>query len=208
MCSSINIQRIVNSIYNSNSYILTIVHGEDIESWIIDVGDVNRIIECIPKHSRVVGVLFTHTHYDHIYGLNELLSIYPYIRLITNEIGKRALCSPRLNYSKYHQEAKDIICSKPENIETIKDGDVLSIFDNYTLQVVSTPGHDKSCLTFLFGDYVFSGDSFIPGIKTRTSFLLSDKYKVKESEQKIITYAMHKTLCPGHGPIYINYTKQ
>lgn len=78
-----------------------------------------------------------------------------------------------------------------------------NIFGNCPIQVIATPGHDESCLTYLFGDYVFSGDSFIPGLRTRASFLLSDKSKVVESELKIITCAMHKTLCPGHGPIYV-----
>ena len=177
------------------------------ESWIIDVGDVNKITESIPKQSKVGGVLFTHTHYDHIYGINEFLLVYPNVRLFTNEVGKRALCSPQLNYSRYHLNVKDIVCSRPENIETIKDGDIINIFGKSTFRVMATPGHDESCLTYLFDDYVFSGDSFIPNVETRATFLLSDKSKVLESEQKILSNAYSKMLCPGHGPIYVKCYK-
>ena len=120
---TVNIQKVVNSVYNSNSYILSKTNCRDIESWIIDLGDVNCIKEYIPDRANVLGVFFTHTHYDHIYGLNDFLSIYPDICLLTNEVGKKALCSPKLNYSRYHHETANIICSKPENIEIIIDGD-------------------------------------------------------------------------------------
>lgn len=203
--SSITIKQIVNSVYSSNSYILFSAEGKDKNVWIIDIGDVSKLLQNIPSDATVKGVFFTHTHYDHIYGINELLSCFPDLRLFTNEMGKKALCSPKLNYSRYHQEASEIICSKPENIIVIKNDDILPLFDNVLLKVIATPGHDASCLTYFTDDCIFSGDSLIPGVETRATFLLSDKSKVELSEQLIKNISTDKTLCPGHGPIILKY---
>lgn len=205
--NTITIRQIVNSVYSSNSYILSSSEGKDKGVWIIDIGDVNELLKHIPSCAVIKGVLFTHTHYDHIYGVNELITHFPNIRLFTNELGKKALCSPKLNYSRYHKESTEIVCNKPENIEIINDGDQLMLFDNVPLKVIATPGHDASCLTFITDYYVFSGDSYIPRIKTRATFLLSDKSKVELSEQLIINLSTGKILCPGHGPIYLEFNK-
>lgn len=199
--NSITIQQIVNTVYSSNSYILASTEVENKEVWIIDVGDVHEILGHLPSNVSIKGILFTHTHYDHIYGVNELLARFPEVQLFTNEWGKKALCSPKLNYSKYHQETSELICSKPENIVVINSSDTLTLFDNVQIKVIPTPGHDASCLTYLIDDFVFSGDSFIPGVKTRATFLLSDKSMVAQSEQLIKQVSAGKTLCPGHGPI-------
>ena len=203
--NTITIKQFVNSVYSSNSFILISEKRKNKEVWIIDVGDTCEIVKQIPRDADIKGVLFTHTHYDHIYGMNKLLSLYPCVKLYTNKIGKQALCSPKLNYSRYHHEEADIVCCRPENINIINGGDRFFIFDEFEIEVIATPGHDASCLTYLVGNYVFSGDALIPGVETRSIFLLSDKKSVKYSEKKIEDLSMHKTLCPGHGPIYYNY---
>jgi len=203
--NSITIQQIVNTVFSSNSYILSSSECKDRDVWIIDIGDFSELLKQIPSDTIIKGVLFTHTHYDHIYGVNDLLARFPDARLFTNELGKRALCSPKLNYSRYHEEASEIVCGKPDNIVVINDGDTIPLFDNILLTVIATPGHDATCLTFMTDGFVFSGDSFIPGVETRATFLLSDKSKVEQSEQRIKDITTGKTLCPGHGPIYSEY---
>lgn len=205
MNSSFTVTQVVNSVYSSNSYILAHPMSDGVEVWIIDMGDVLKIEELLPSNVIIKGVVFTHTHYDHIYGVNDFLALHPNARLLTNVIGKQAFCSPKFNYSRYHLGAVAIICSKPENIDIIEDGAIISLFDGIVMNVIATPGHDASCLTYLIEDYVFSGDSFIPGISTRTTFLLSDKAKVEDSEKIIIKISTLKTLCPGHGPVFFDY---
>lgn len=201
------VQTVVNSVYSSNSYILTHALSEGVEAWIIDVGDSEKILRALPPRVSVRGIFLTHTHYDHIYGLNSLLSVWPEVPLYTNAAGKRALMSPRLNYSRYHLEASDFVLCMPENVSILDDGMLIELFDNIILKVVATPGHDASCLTYIVDNYVFSGDSFIPGICTKATFLQSDKSMVKGSEHAINDLATGKTLCPGHGPIYFEYNR-
>ena len=70
------VTQIVNRVYASNSYILYRFQHD--EAWLVDVGDADVIIRWIEEHSKKLkGVLLTHTHFDHIYGLNQLLDRYP-----------------------------------------------------------------------------------------------------------------------------------
>lgn len=206
--SQFSVRQVVNSVYNSNSYILSHHTSVDKEVWIIDMGDVDRIIGELPEGAKVKGIFLTHTHYDHIYGLNSFIAQYPHIQLYTNAVGKNALLSPMLNYSRYHLEAPDFIYDNPDNISVIEDGDSIALFNDVSIKVIATPGHDASCLTYIVDDVVFSGDSFIPGVCTRATFRLSDKDAVADAENRIKELASGKTLCPGHGPIYEEYNKK
>lgn len=76
--------------------------------WLVDCGDVAPIVDMLSSlgddTSMIKGVLLTHVHYDHIYGLPRLTEMFPSLRVYTNEYGKKALTDIRLNYSKYHNE--------------------------------------------------------------------------------------------------------
>jgi len=78
----------VNSMYNSISYVL-LEHGTK-ECWIIDVGDFFQIKSLFDGYN-LKGVLLTHVHYDHIYGLNELQADYPDVPIYTNEVSSQKL---------------------------------------------------------------------------------------------------------------------
>ena len=206
--SKIEITKLENSIYNSNSFILSHAVGQNVEVWIVDMGDAERIESIVPSTGLIKGVIFTHTHFDHMYGINRFLELHPEIRIITNAFGKQALVSPKLNFSRYHEESDDIICSRPENIDVIEDGSELTLFGNVIMKSFATPGHDKSCMTYVVDDFVFCGDSYIPGVPTRATLPNSERSLVKNSENLIKKLACHKTLCPGHGSIYKEYNNE
>ena len=61
----------VNTVFRSVSYI---VYDDVINDCvIIDVGDTKEILDIIAPF-KLKTILLTHVHYDHIYGLNELLA--------------------------------------------------------------------------------------------------------------------------------------
>lgn len=201
------VKRIVNAVYESNTYIISNIESTEVNVWIIDIGDIGLIEVNLPQNAQVKGLLLTHTHYDHIYGINDFLQKFPNTKVYTNVYGELALLSPKLNYSKYHLGVEEFICSKPENIELVDDGMTIPLLSNDCIQIIATPGHDKSCLSYVVGNYVFSGDSYIPKIKTRATFILSDKTKVASSESIIIKKSLHHILCPGHGPVYEDFNE-
>jgi len=184
------VHQVTNSVFNSCSYVIT----HDGGSWIVDCGNVDRILPYIdgPLH----GVLLTHAHFDHIYGLNKLLALFPTIPIITNQAGRKALLSDKLNFSKYHEEP--FVLETPENIELVNDGDVVELDLSLQARAVFTPGHSPDCVTWIVDEALFTGDSFIPGVKTVTNFPLSDKALAASSENHIRELAVHRTIYPGH----------
>ena len=69
------IKRIINSIFTSNTYIV----DDSIDAVsLIDIGDIKPIKDYLNKEKKYVRFVFlTHTHYDHIYGIRELMKHYP-----------------------------------------------------------------------------------------------------------------------------------
>ncbi|MCE5174409.1 MAG: MBL fold metallo-hydrolase [Bacteroidales bacterium] len=49
----------------------------------------------------IKGVLLTHAHLDHIYGLPELFERFPDCLLYTNDFGMKTLADDKLNMSRY-----------------------------------------------------------------------------------------------------------
>ena len=184
------IRQVVNSVFNSCTYVIS--HGDG--SWLVDCGDVDQILPCID--GRVEGVLLTHAHFDHIFGLNNLLSIFPTIPIVTNLAGKDALLSDKLNFSRYHEEA--FVLDSPDNIKLIHDGDCVQLHEGLQAKAVLTPGHGPDCVTWIVEDALFTGDSYIPGVKTVTNFPLSDKSLAARNENLIRELAVKRTVYPGH----------
>ena len=95
---------IVNSVFSSRTYILSLDGHKDF--WLVDCGSTPLIMERLTAMSggdfRVNGVLLTHAHYDHIYGLPSLKELFPDVNVYTNEAGREALADERRNMSKYH----------------------------------------------------------------------------------------------------------
>ena len=193
----LRVTHIVNSVFTSRTYILS-EEGKS-EFFLVDCGDVPPLIDLLSsiggRPFRIKGVLLTHAHYDHIYGLPRLMELFPQVTVYTNDFGKMALGNERLNYSKYHDNP---IVIESENVKICDEGSVIELFDDILAKVYHTPGHNPSCLTFEVGDYLFTGDAYIPGIKVVTTFKGGDKIKAVQSVERIKALAEGKVVCPGH----------
>lgn len=190
----LSVEYITNQVFNSRTYILTKPDNNDV--WLVDCGDIDKVREKIGEKT-IVGVLLTHTHSDHIYGLQGLLNQIPDVLIYTNAYGIKALQSPKLNMSRYHSEYPDIEFVAPQNTRVLKEGDFLDVL-GCLLKVYETPGHDPSCLTFIIENNAFTGDAYIPGIKVFTGFPHSKRAQAKESVERILKLAEGKTIFPGH----------
>jgi len=177
-----NLDGHINSLFGSVSYRLG--------KCLIDPGDIWEGFEDITK------VLLTHAHFDHIYGLNEVLKISPQAKVYTNKFGKEMLLNARKNMSKYHE--MPFVFEHPESIVTVNDGDVVDLGGEITAKAVFTPGHNPSCITWIVGDALFTGDSYIPGIKTVTNLPGGNKQQATESEEIIRKLSVDRTIYPGH----------
>lgn len=194
------IAQIVNSVFNSNTFILSEINSPNV--FLIDIGDFIPIISQMKECTTVKGVFLTHTHYDHLYGIRQLSQEFPDCMIYTSSFGQEALASDKKNFSRYHD---DSIVFTSANLHVLKEGDKINIFSNKELEVYATPGHDRSCLTYKIGKHIFSGDSFIPGVQVITCFPNSNKLEANLSVQRIVSLAKGNNLYPGHGRIYENF---
>lgn len=184
------IHQIVNSIFNSCSYVLT----QDKQSWLVDCGDVDQILPLVD--GKLQGVLLTHAHFDHIYGLNNLESLFPGVPVYTVMAGLNGLMSDKLNFSRYYGEP--FIFDSPDNVKLVNDGDSISLFEDVEIKAVATPGHSPGCVTWLTSNAIFTGDSYIPGVKTVANLPHSDKDLALKNEALIRQMVENRSIYPGH----------
>lgn len=194
----IKIKRIVNSFYTSNTFVLSEHGGTDV--WLVDCGDYASQVRPLLEGRSIKGVLLTHTHSDHIYGLDDLIKDFPEIKIYTNDFGKRALGDPKLNVSRYHTEIPDLVIESKDNTIVVDEGDEIMLFVGKSAKILFTPGHDKSSLSFIIDGYIFTGDSYIPGERLVALFPNSNKKDAKESYNRLVELSKNYIICPGHGP--------
>jgi len=191
------IKRFVNKIFNSNTFLLTKKEEENV--WIIDPGDSSSLISDWIKNEKrnLAGVLLTHAHFDHIYGLNHLIEVFPSAEIYASPFAKEIMASPKLNGSLY-QEIPFTIHKPSYNF--IGEGDTINLWKTTILFVYETPGHSPDCLSFFVENMLFTGDAFIPGVKVFTKLTNGNKFTAERSIQKIFDFFDSKTLIyPGHG---------
>ena len=123
---------------------------------------------------KLVKVIDTHIHADHITGLNELSKIY--------------------NCSKIMGEQ-----SKSEVIDVrVKNEDQIKI-ENIELNVIYTPGHTDCSYSFLMNDRVFTGDTLLINGTGRTDFQNGDaKEQYNSIFNKLLKLPEKTFVFPAH----------
>lgn len=189
------ITQIVNSFYASNTYVLSEEHSA--YCWLVDVGDIEPVLDILGNR-KVNGLLLTHSHFDHIYGVNKLVDLFPECIIYTSVHGKEGLGSEKLNLSLYHDNS--LVLHKG-NVCILEDGEEVQLFPTSSFKAIYTPGHDWSCVSYYNNDVIFTGDSYIPNNKLVTVFPKSDKTEALLSLNKIINLLETRDAYPGHGQV-------
>lgn len=179
----VNLNFIVNTVFSSKTYIIQCngVGGEK-DCWIVDCGDVDKVMA---MGLNVRGVLLTHVHYDHIYGLNRLLSVMPNAVVYTNADGYVTLQNPRLNLSRYHTDAPDFILEHNKSVQIIETEGTMELAGGLEVEVLFTPGHTPNSISYIIGNCLFTGDAYIPGIKVVTALPRSNKDDAQKSLERL-----------------------
>ena len=161
----------------SSTYTYIIASGEGREALIID-----PVIEHSDEYStilnnldlKLVKVIDTHIHADHISALNEL--------------NKRTKCI-RVMGEKSKSEVIDL---------RIKDGEKIKV-EEVELQAIYTPGHTDCSYSFSMHDRVFTGDTLLINGSGRTDFQNGNAYDAYDSIFNKLLKLPEKTLVfPAH----------
>ena len=134
--------------YKSSTYTYIISSGKGREALIIDpvIENTDKYIKVLKNLDlKLVKVIDTHIHADHISGLNEL--------------SKRTNCS-KIMGEHSSSEVVDI---------RVKDNEKIKI-ENIELISMYTPGHTDCSYSFLMNDRVFTGDTLLINGTGRTDF--------------------------------------
>ncbi|MGE0565222.1 MAG: MBL fold metallo-hydrolase [Pseudolabrys sp.] len=142
---------------------------------------------------RIVWVLETHAHADHLSGA-------PYIKLKTGArvgIGEHIRDVQRIFRPVF--DAKDVSGDGSEFDHLFKDGETFSI-GGLAGEVIYTPGHTPACVSYKIEDAVFVGDTmFMPDYGTaRADFPGGDARALYRSIQRVLSLPKETRLFMCH----------
>ncbi len=201
----IKIGRMVLGVCQTNCYFL--YRDGEHEAIVVDPADQGgNIYAALQKNGfRVAGILLTHGHFDHIWGLEELRErsgapVYAW------EQEKTLLGDARLNVSSGAGRA----CSVEADVY-VKDGDEITIA-GMTCKLIGTPGHTEGscCYYFPEGGFLVSGDTLFADSVGRTDLPTGDMGQlVRSVKEKLFLLPDETKVYPGHGEATeIGYEKQ
>tara|TARA_Y100000590_G_scaffold90030_1_gene101454 strand:- start:1667 stop:2359 length:693 start_codon:yes stop_codon:yes gene_type:complete len=161
----------------SSTYTYIISSGKGREALIIDpvIEHSDEYIKVLENlELKLVKVIDTHIHADHISGINEL--------------SKRTNCT-KIMGEKTKSEVVDL---------KIKDNENINI-ENIELKAIYTPGHTDCSYTYLMKDRAFTGDTLLINSTGRTDFQNGNSFDAYDSLFNKILKLPDKTLVyPAH----------
>jgi len=161
----------------SSTYTYIISSGKGREALIIDpvIENTDKYIKVLTNLDlKLVKVIDTHIHADHISGLNEL--------------SKRTKCSKIMG----EQSSSEVLDIRVKDNEKIK-------IENIELISMHTPGHTDCSYSFIMDDRVFTGDALLINGTGRTDFQNGNSHDAYNSLFNKLLKLPEKTLVyPAH----------
>lgn len=144
---------------------------------------------------KVVGIILTHCHSDHIGAVNELVEAY----------GCWVACGARdvdgvadVHRSGFDEEGIDYTVDHVDR--ALEEGDVVT-WGGDSLTVLNTPGHTPGSICLLCEDQkvMFSGDMLFQGAIGSTAFVLGNDADMVRSCARLTELDPALRVYPGHG---------
>ena len=176
------VEKLINKPVDSNTYILSDLQSEN--CLIIDPGnkDISKLVYYFNVIDKIpFAILLTHEHFDHIYGVNELLKLYPEIKIYGSLKTIERIQNKRKNLSLYYDQVGYEILNA--NFEVILDDSInVSSFD---IKVLKTIGHTDSSLSYLVEEKLFTGDFLIKDESIITKLPSGNRFDFLSSFKKV-----------------------
>ena len=169
----------------TNTYLIS----EGDQAILIDPASKAEKLITILGERKLIGILLTHGHFDHIKavdGLKEKYDCPVYLHAADEALARDKYSGAAFGLCSY------ISCPVTE----LKPGK-LSI-GPFTFEVIFTPGHTPGSVIYLFADYLFSGDTLFKGSVGRTDLEGGDMRQLKDSLRIFKQLDKDYLICPGH----------
>ena len=172
-------------------------------------GDENKITDYLKKMNlKCAGILLTHSHFDHIMGINIIKNAFPDAPVALHINERQELeCPPGpMNVSVVNgfgrgaAQVLDVVAKQPKADILLNDNDNLKIinplFDGW--KVIHTPGHTPGSVCFYNADekVLVAGDTLFYGSWGRTDMYGGNDAQMEKS------LALLKKLIPGDVTVY------
>lgn len=191
-----NIITLVTGLIQENCYL---VSNKD-HLVIIDPGaEAEKIKVAIAQTgAKPIAILLTHTHYDHIGAVDELRDTYQ-IPVYVSPLEADWLGDPVMNLSGLprHDDMADVVVRPADELFELKEYQLNDI----SFKVVPTPGHSIGSVSFVFPDFVVSGDALFNGSVGRTDLPTGNLEQLLTGiRNQLFVLPDEFPVYPGHGP--------
>jgi glyoxylase-like metal-dependent hydrolase (beta-lactamase superfamily II) len=151
-------------------------------AWVDPQKDLAPPLQALKQHGFTLShVLLTHTHHDHVAGLDDVLAMFPGVKA-------------QVHAMDAHRLDGDARLAK------VKDGDVIKV-GALEVRVMHTPGHSAGeCCFFVDGKVplLFTGDTLFIRDCGRTDLETGNTAEMFASLQRIKTLPPATVILPGH----------
>lgn len=166
------------------------------EALLIDPGDEpEKIQEAVEqRQAKVVGILLTHGHYDHIGALNQVREHYG-CPVMIHSAEADSLTDPRANLSALTGEP----LAGPPAERLLNDNDIVEV-GKLQIAVFHTPGHSPGGISLHYNGIVIAGDLIFQMSIGRTDLPGGSFSQLEDSiRNRIYTLPDETLIYPGHG---------
>ena len=172
------------------------------EAVVIDPGDDAEEILKRTSGLKVVGLLHTHCHFDHMTATRKVAEATG-AEILIHRDDQRMYEGLLAQYEAFAH----MIGVKPGRAQAplpvsrfLKDGDRVA-FGGQSLRVLHTPGHTEGSCCFAAEGNVFSGDTLFHRSIGRTDLPGGNfEQELDSIRRKLFTLDPETTVWPGHGP--------
>ena len=143
-------------------------------TWEVD----GLISACDHQQLTCKAIWLTHTHYDHIQGLDACIQRWPDLPVFVHANEQQT-------------------CAHLNNVQVIQDGDTLSL-GNGKWTVWHTPGHSPGGVCFYTDGHLISGDTLFVDRCGRADIQGADVKLLYQSLQRLKLLPPNTIIYPGH----------
>ena len=182
------------------------VFNDKNEGFLVDPG--YNVDNCLINHIKklgvkIVAILITHGHFDHIHALEEVCNEFPNANVYISEDEAEFLINPDLNLSAEPELADQgvhILTYVPTHLIKVNDGDIIKEA-SFEVEVISTPFHTRGSVCYYLEkeQALFSGDTLFFTTIGRCDLPTGSSKTIESSLAKLKDLPDNIKVYPGHG---------